>query len=136
LGTDVAPTAGMECYFGSYELPEPNALAKSAVVTFRIPEVGISFKAPFDGADADHSDLASLLALLEFIDGNQKYFSNHTYLIYGNNLKVVNLVNRREAPPGRFAHLLEKTQTYRDKYRFSLEWIPTNDNPVFDTLFD
>ncbi|MCK4301629.1 MAG: hypothetical protein KAW91_02585, partial [candidate division Zixibacteria bacterium] len=69
-------------------------------------------------------------------DGNQKYFSNHTYLIYGNNLKVVNLVNRRETPPGRFAHLLEKTQTYREKYRFSLEWIPTNDNPVFDTLFD
>lgn len=126
----------MECYFGSYELPEQNQLAKSAVVTFRIPQVGISFKAPFDGANSDHSDLASLLALLEFIDGNQKYFSNHAYLIYGNNLKIVNIVNEREQPPIEYAHLLQKAQSYRKKYRFSLEWISANDNPVFDTLFD
>ena len=126
----------MECFFGSYELPEQNQLDKSTVVTFRIPQVGISFKAPFDGADNDHSDLASLLALLEFIDGNQKYFSNRTYLIYGNNLKVVNLVNEREQPPAEYTHLLQKAQSYRKKYRFSLEWISANDNPVFDTLFD
>ena len=109
---------------------------KSAVVTFRIPGVGISFKAPFGAVDADHSDLASLLALLEFIDSNQKYFSNHTYSIFGNNLRVINFVNRREAPPERFAHLLKKAEEYRKKYRFSLQWVPTSDNPVFDTLFD
>ena len=89
----------MECFFGSYELPKGNEVNKSAIVVFTIPELGIKFKTPFDGVDPEHSDYASLLALLEFIDGNQKYFSNHTYQIYGNNLRVVNQVNQKEMTP-------------------------------------
>ena len=126
----------MDCYFGSFELPDDNPLAKSAVVSFRIPDVGISFKAPFAGADTNHSDLASLLALLEFIDSNQKYLPKRAYQIYGNNLTVVNIVNQRESAPEKFTHLLQKADAYRDKIRYSLEWIPTGDNPVFDSLFD
>lgn len=126
----------MECYFGSYELPSDNQQDKSAVVTFTIPEVGIAFKAPFDGVCNDHTDFASLLALLEFIDSNQKYFSDHTYQIYGNNHRVVNAVNKIEHPPGEYLHLLHKALNYRDNYRYSLEWIAARDNPVYDQLFD
>ena len=126
----------MECYFGSYRLPENNELDKSAIVIFTIPELGIKFKAPFDGVDQDHDDYASLLALLEFIDSNQKYFSTHTYQIYGNNIKVINQINKRENPPLQFSPLLEKASHYRKKYHFSLDWISSNDNPVFQKLFD
>ncbi len=126
----------MECYFGSYDLPKENGLEKSAVVTFNIPDVGIKFKAPFAAVNHDHGDLAALLALLELIDGNQKYFSKHTYQIYGNNPKLVNSVNRREPLDEKFADLLVKALSYRDKYRFSLEWIPAGDNPAYDSLFD
>jgi len=126
----------MECYFGSYDLPKDNGLDKSAVVTFNIPDVGLKFKAPFAAVDHDHGDLAALLALLEFIDSNQKYFSKHTYQIYGNNLKIVNGVNRREQLDEKFADLLNKALRYRDKYCFSLEWIPAVDNPAYDSLFD
>ncbi|HDL01650.1 MAG TPA: hypothetical protein ENH23_05390 [candidate division Zixibacteria bacterium] len=99
----------MECYFGSYKLPVDSEIDQSAVVLFSIPELGIKFKAPFDGVDDDHSDYASLLALLEFIDGNQKYFSNNTYQIYGNNVKIINQVNQREVSPMKFSNLLGKT---------------------------
>jgi len=126
----------MECYFGSLELPKENGLDKSAVVTFNIPDIGIKFKAPFAAVDHDHSDLAALLTLLEFIDSNQKYFSKHTYQIYGNNLKIVNGVNRREPLDEKFADLLDKALRYRDKYRFSLEWISAQENPAYDSLFD
>ena len=126
----------MECYFGSYELPKENGLEKSAVVTFNIPDVGIKFKAPFAAVDHDHGDLAALLALLEFIDGNQKYFSKHTYQIYGNNLKIVNGINRREPMDEKFADLLDKALSYRNKYRFSLEWVPARENPAYDSLLD
>ncbi len=135
-GTALAFGSGMECYFGSQELPEASRDSKSAVVAFHIPEIGIRFKAPFDGADDDHSDFASLLALLEFIDSNQKYFSNHTYQIYGNNIKTVNQVNGRENPPAHFAPLMEKAKGFQKKYRFSLEWIPSDDNTAFDPLLD
>jgi Cft2 family RNA processing exonuclease len=126
----------MECYFGSIALPEENTLGKTAVVLFNIPELGICFKAPFDGVDADHCDLASLLALLEFIDSNQKYFSKHTYQIYGNNRRIINQVNELETPPALFSELMERTRKYREKYRYSLEWVPTRDNSAFYGVLD
>ncbi len=127
----------MECYFGSQELPEDSRPDKSAVVMFNIPDIGIRFKAPFAAVDTDHSDLAALLALLEFIDSNQKYFSSkHTYQIYGNNLKIVNGVNRRQPLDEKFVQLLSRAQVYRDKYGFSLEWVPSGRNPALDSLFD
>ena len=126
----------MECYFGSLSLPDDNQVGKNAVVMFAIPELGIRFKAPFEGLDLDHCDLASLLALLEFIDSNQKYFAKHTYQIYGNNQRVINQVNQREQPPPIFQELMERTSEYRAKYNYSLQWVPSRDNTVFDGLLD
>ncbi len=126
----------MECFFGTFERPSAINDGKSAVVMFNIPGVGISFKAPFNAVDRNHSDIASLLALLEFIDSNQKYFTTQNYQIFGNNLNVINQVNGEEAFPAHFEHLMEKAKKYRDKYRFSLAWVPTGDNPAINTLFD
>ncbi len=126
----------MECYFGTFELPGDHPDGKSVVVSFYIPDVGIRFKAPFAGVNQNHSDLASLLALLEFIDSNQKYFSNHAFQIYGNNLSVVNQVNGREKSPEELAHLMQRAYNYRQKYRFSLQWVPRQSNTALDLLFD
>ena len=126
----------MDCFYGTRELPDGNPVGKTAVVMFHIPDIGIRFKAPFAGADGDHSDLASLLALLEFIDSNRKYFNNQTFQIFGNNLSIINQINGREMMSERFAHLLERAQKYRKKYRFSLAWVPRGENPAIDPLFD
>lgn len=135
-GTALAKGGSMECYFGSYRLPDDSQIDKSAVVIFSIPELGIKFKAPFNGVNTDHNDFASLLALLEFIDNNQKYFSKNTFEIYGNNLRVINQINDRESTPPNFSNLLMKAKNYRRKYRFSLEWVSVSSNPVFQQLFD
>ena len=135
-GTTVAPLVGMDCFFGTFELPRPDDRGKNAIVTFSIPELGIRFKAPFRGVNRHHCDLASLLALLEFIDSNQKYFTDRTYQIFGNNPTIINQVNGREPFPPEFTPLMERAARYRRKYRFSLEWIPTADNAAFDRLSD
>lgn len=126
----------MECYFGSVQLPNDNQIDKSVVVTFNIPELGIKFKAPFEAVDGDHGDLAALLALLEFIDSNQKYFSKNTYQIFGNNMRVVNAVNRRDHLPVEFTPLVARALSYRSKYRFSIEWVPVRKAPDLEELFD
>jgi hypothetical protein len=134
----------MDCFFGSYQLPEPGDAAHhdeypdrlKAVVTFHIPDIGVRFKAPFAGVNTDHVDFASLLALLEFIDSNQKYFSKHTYQIFGNNHRVIRQVNEETPAPMSFAPLMEKARRYREKYNFSLEWVPTNRNSAYDSLLD
>ncbi|MDZ4723596.1 MAG: hypothetical protein SGI97_06800 [candidate division Zixibacteria bacterium] len=124
----------MDCYFGTFDLPKNNPSGKSAVVTFYIPDVGIRFKAPFSGVDKNHSDFASLLALLEFIDSNQKYFSSRTFKIFGNNLSIINQVNGQERGPEPFAVLLEKAIDFRKKYKFALAWVPDTDNAAHDSL--
>ena len=126
----------MECYFGARSLPRATSDGKSSVVMFYIPDVGIRFKAPFAGVDQDHSDLASLLSLLEFIDSNQKYLPKQTYQVYGDNLNIINQVNGRSKPREEFGHLMTKTAQYRDKYRFSLEWVPATENCATDPLLD
>jgi len=126
----------MDCYFGTFDLPAGNDSGKTTVVSFYIPEIGVRFKAPFNAVDCEHSHWASLLALLEFIDSNQKYFENHTFRIYGNNLAVINRVNGLEKLPPRYAPLMAKTVQYREKYRFSLDWIPTDQNSAIAPLFD
>ena len=136
IGTELAPRPRMDCYFGAYELPAKQDTAQPAVVTFHIPDVGIKFKAPFKGVNVDHCDFASLLALLEFIDSNQKYFSNHTYQIFGNNRTVIDQVNGRLPLPKSFSPLMEKARNYREKYRFSLEWVPSSENSAYDPLLD
>lgn len=135
-GTKLATVSGMDCFCGSYEIAQEEGLDKSAVVTFNIPDAGIRFKAPFAAVDAEHGHLAALLALLEFIDSNQKYFPRQTYQIYSNNLKIVNGVNQRELLDDKFSSLLDKALTYRRKYHYSLEWIPIGENPAYDSLFD
>jgi len=135
-GTALAPNPGMECYFGARPLPRSTVDGKSAVVMFTIPEVGIRFKAPFAGVDQDHCDLASMLALLEFIDTNQKYLAKQTYQLYGDNLSVINQVNGQMEVREEFGHLLNKAAEYRDKYRFSLEWVPPAENPATGELLD
>ncbi len=136
VGIELAINGFMECYFGSQTLPMGNELDKTAVVSFSIPEIGIRFKAPFKGIDNNHSDFASFLALLEFIDSNQKYFSNHTYQIYGNNLSVINQINKREELEDQFLPLFKQACSFKEKYKFSLEWIPSQDNLACDDLFD
>ena len=126
----------MDCYFGASKLPRTTYDGKSSVVMFHIPDIGIRFKAPFAAVDQDHSDLASLLALLEFIDSNQKYFDKSTFQLFGNNLNIINQVNGQMSIRPEFLHLLEKATKYREKYRFSLDWIPTHDNSAFSPEID
>ena len=133
---EIAVSKRMECFFGASDMPEFQIDGKTSIVMFHIPEVGIRFKAPFTAVDEDHSDLASLLALLEFIDSNQKYFSNHTFQIYGGNLNIINQVNGRMDVRDDFTHLLEKTNRYREKYGYSLDWCPKDQNSAFESLLD
>lgn len=126
----------MDCYFGATKLPHGTPDGKSSIVMFHIPDIGIRFKAPFAGVDQDHSDLASLLALLEFIDSNQKYFDRSNFQLFGNNLSVINQVNGQSNIRPEFLNLMEKAADYRRKYRFSLDWVPSEQNSAYTPTFD
>ncbi len=123
---------GMDCFFGSFLRIEAEAQQKSKLVSFRIPDLGISFKAQFEGGE-DHTDFASLLALLEFIDLNRKLFGNKSLQIFGGNLRIVEQVNTKRAADEDFEPFLSKALKYRQKYHFSLDWTSSDNNPALRT---
>ena len=104
------------------------------LVCFSIPEAGINFKAPFSGKEL-HTEYASLLTLLEFIELNQKLFEDKKLNIFSDNLDLVSQINEQTCKY-EYSQLLSKALEYRDKYTFAIGWIPKRQNPAVRNLFD
>jgi len=124
----------MDCYFGSYSRGEAESTQKEMLVCFSIPSAGIAFKAPFCGEEL-HSNYASLLTLLEFIDLNRKLFKGRHLKIYSDSLELIKQI-RSNTCRLEFTELLRKVLEYKKKLSWSIDWIPKNDNPSVDYLFD
>jgi hypothetical protein len=125
----------MECFFGSFERNSRNQDDKGMLVCFSIPDAGINFKAPFSGEQL-HTDYASLLTLLEFIELNHKLFRGKELQIFGDNIDLIEQVNGLRACQYEFSALLKKALDYKQKYNFSLGWVPKKNNPSIGQLFD
>jgi len=125
----------MECFFGSYERDGKDAAAKKMLVCFSIPKAGIVFKAPFSG-EKMHTEYASLLTLLEFIEMNQKLFKGKEIKIYGDNAEVIKQINTTRTCHYEFSQLLKKALDYKQKYNYSLGWVSSDHNPSTNQLFD
>jgi hypothetical protein len=125
----------MECYFGSYRPGSEGEDRKRRLVCFSIPSAGIAFKAPFAGEEL-HTEYASLLTLLEFIELNRKLFDGKKLEIYGNNLDIVEQVNEEKPCRYEFGELLRKALEYKKKYQYTLGWVPREHNPSTGSLFD
>nr|MBN2278351.1 hypothetical protein [candidate division Zixibacteria bacterium] len=126
----------MECYFGSYRRNGRGEDTKKMVVCFSIPDAGIIFKAPFDAEQRMHTEYASLLTLLEFIELNQKLFRGKELKIFGDNFDLVEQVNEKRACRYEFSELLKKAIDYKKKFKFQIGWVPTSNNPSVNNLFD
>ena len=126
----------MDCYFGSLEPARDGLRGKDSLVCFSIPSAGISFKAPFKSEERLHTEYASLLTLLEFIELNQKLFKGKKLQIYGHDLEIIGQINGNRTVQHEFTELLKKALDYKDKYQYSLGWIPQSDNPSINYLFD
>ena len=126
----------MECYFGSYERETKGPGGKKSLVCFSIPSAGISFKAPFEGAEQLHNEYASLLTLLEFIELNQKLFKGKKLKIFGHDLSLIKQINEDCTVRFEFTELLLKALDYKDKYKYSLGWVQEKNNPSINHLFD
>jgi len=124
----------MDLYFGSFK-PGSKTDASKMLVCFSIPDVGIAFKAPFTGEEL-HTEYASLLTLLEFIELNQKLFTGKDLMIYGDNPDVINQVNEKSECQYEFTELLRKALEYKKKYNYKLGFVLSSNNPSTNSLFD
>ncbi len=127
----------MECFFGSYERNGKAEIdEKNHLVCFSIPSAGISFKAPFEANEELHTEYASLLTLLEFVELNQKLFKGKRLKIFGNNLELIKQINEDHTCRYEYSELLKKALDYKEKFKFDLGWVPEENNPSTNYLFD
>jgi len=120
----------MKCFFYSHCLQNPSERGPG-VVSFVIPELNISFRAKYMGTDME-CNYAALLSLLEFADINPQLFKEKILQIYGDNIALVNQVNRQLNCRRELEPLLSMALTYKKKIPYSLGWIPFTENPAID----
>ena len=69
----------MECYFYGKIREKDQDKENNAVVSFVIPELGISFRAQFNGS-IQECEYARLLSILEFIELNPEFIEELSWL--------------------------------------------------------
>ncbi len=123
----------MRCFYQGRHRDEVESSGKGGFVSFTIPDIGITFRAQFDGTK-DECEYASLLALLEFVELNPHLFKNKRIEIFGDNHKIISQVNQQFKAPKDLEQYFNMAVGYKKKIPFTLKWIPTNENPAQDGL--
>ena len=124
----------MKCYFhgsGSKDSSEQ----KSGLVSFAIPDVGVLFRSTWEG-NLYQCQYVSLLMLLKFIEVNPDVFSQVELRLYGDCPLIIQQINGQVYTPKSLEAYRDLTRLYVTKLRFSLRWIPQQENRATDKAVD
>jgi len=124
----------MKCYFhgsGSKDGSEQ----KSGLVSFAIPDVGVLFRSTWRG-NLYQCQYVSLLFLLKFIEVNPDVFSQVELQLYGDCPLIIQQINGQAYTPKSLKAYRDLTRLYVKKLRFSLRWIPEQQNRATSKAVD
>jgi len=120
----------MQCYFTGEVFVRPGQPITAGVVSFKIPDLDITFRAQFKGSPQE-CQYASLLALLEFVDLNPHLFRNKTLELFSDSSMVVTQVNEEvHELPKDLEPYRNMALTYRRKFPYNLTHIRRGNNPA------
>lgn len=125
----------MRCYIWGTNNCEDRAQAGKGVASFAIPDWGLQFRVVQDG-NASICEAAALLALLRFAENNPKVFESQKLEIYSDSSQFVEQLNGRVPvdPSLKTAYLA--IRSLREKLRFELLWVPTDQNRAIEGILD
>ncbi len=123
----------MKCFFSGISRENENLMGHNGLVSFAIPDIGITFKAQYSG-NRQECEYAGFLALLEFVELNPHLFKNRRIEVFGDDYKVISQVNQKTRPSKKLEPYLHTVMGYRRKIPFTLNWIPGNENLAQDSF--
>lgn len=123
----------MDCYFYGMIRAADREKGSDGVVSFCVPDLGITFRAKFTGNQWE-CEYASLLALLEFVELNPHLFKSKHLEIFGNSYVVVHQVNQKLGCTKQLKPYRDMALIYKNKIPYTLGWIPKSDNPAQDEI--
>ena len=123
----------MKCFFHGRKRNIEGMSGSNGLVSFAIPDIGISFRAPYTG-NRHECEYASFLALLEFVDLNPHLFKNRRLEIFGDDYKIISQINQKSRPSKALEPFLNMVVGYKRKIPFTLNWIPGSENLAQDGM--
>ena len=123
----------MKCFFYGKVREQENHRKFNGFISFSISDLELVFRAQFKGTEVE-CQYASLLALLEFIELNPNLFEKRQIEIYGDSFLVIHQVNMKLVCHKEYEPYRNMALSYKRKIDYSLNWIPKNENLVFNQL--
>ncbi len=123
----------MKCFFYGTIRDRENQRKFNGFISFSIPDIELVFRAQIKGNETE-CQYASLLALLEFIELNPNLFEKRMIEIYGDSFLVVHQVNLKLVCHKELEPYRNMALSYKRKIDYTLNWIPKNENLVFNQL--
>lgn len=125
----------MKCYFSAKSEPKEKSKNERVLISFAIPDLGVLFRTHYKG-ELDECSYISLLKLLKFIESNPKAFENQKIQIFSHDPKIIYRVNQREACGEMLEKLYGLALLYKERLKYSLNWIPLQENRAEKGLLD
>lgn len=120
----------MQCFFTGEMFVRPGQPVTAGVISFRIPDLNITFRAQFRGTPQE-CQYASLLALLEFVELNPHLFKNKSLEFYSDSQLVVNQINHEEVElTSELEPYRDMALSYRRKFPYILNVVRRSHNPA------
>jgi hypothetical protein len=108
---------------------------QSGLVSFAIPDLGIIFKTRYLGSHYE-LEYMSLLALFRFIELNSKAFKDLKLHVFCSSPLLVYQMTEKTPCQREVERHRNLALAYKKKYRFSLSWVPENENRAQNGVMD
>ena len=124
----------MKCYFHGSGSTDGSP-RRVGLISFAIPDIGVLFRSAWRG-DVYECRYVSLLSLLNFIELNPEVFSKQELQFFGDCPLLVQQVNGQAHTPKSLEPYRDLIRLYIRKLKFSLRWIPEQENRATSRAVD
>lgn len=125
----------MRCYFSVKPESTVKSNKEKVLISFVIPDLGVLFRTHYRG-EVDECTYISLLKLLKFIASNPKVFENQKTEILSHDPQIVYQVNQKTPCDERLEKLNGLALMYKEKLKYSLNWVPLKENKAENGILD
>ena len=129
----VRPT--MQCFVSVKTLLRDKEKKQNGLISFAIPDLGVLFKTRDFGSHYQ-LEYKSLLALLRFIDANEKVFRNQKLNILASSPLLIYQMNENSLCQKEVEQDRNLALAYKRKLKFSVSWVPEGENRASGGMMD
>ncbi|UCB52327.1 MAG: hypothetical protein JSV10_10155 [Candidatus Zixiibacteriota bacterium] len=131
----VSVRPAIKCFVSVKTLLKDKEKKQTGLVNFAIPDLGVLFKTRQSGSHYE-LEYKSLLALLRFIDLNQKAFRNQKLSVLCSSPLLVYQMNENSLCQKEVERDRNLALAYKRKLKFSVSWVPEGENRALSGMMD